>query len=439
MVLARTRRSPPMREIPTLAEAPALQLMSWLTDPASMLERGRHRLGPVFRLRIAGWADLVIVADVDLLAAGLADEAGRLETGAANAMMTPLVGERSVFVNDGSSHRSIRRTLAPLFAAEPRRAIEGQLLPILQQGLRQAIDRGSRHLNTEDILRRAACRATWQVICGRDVEEAEALAAPLAQALGPLAAIGAFAGKPVRRLVTRPIWLAVARLEQAIFDEIDRQASRQVAPGGLIGAVGASDDLSAAPVRGWIRDNAISLLAAGGDTTASAGAWVTALCLDPEDPAWASIRRALESDDQAYLQAAAHEALRLGPVVEVVSRRAVEPFTLGDYSVRAGDLVSPCPYLVHRDPSIYPDPNLFKPARFLDSMPPPHLYFPFGGGARRCLGAPLAISILTTWMRTLGESELCGQTRTGGLRPRRRNVTLSPRSAGRLRSRPEHT
>jgi cytochrome P450 len=416
------------REIPTLGAPPIWQLAAWLTDPARLLGRTQAKLGPVFRLRIARWADLVIVARPDLLPMALEDGPGRLETGAANALMAPVVGADSIFVRDGGAHRALRRDLARLFSRQSLHALEGDLDRIVAQQLSLS---GAR-LDAEFVLRHAACAAVWQVISGRPADDAASLARPLAQALGPRAAIAAFCGEPISGWVTGPVRRALDRLDAIIFDEIDRQAHDEVPRGGLIGALLQDADASDPAVRTRIRDNAVSLLAAGGDTTASAGAWLTALALGRATPVWEAIRAAVEADNIPYLESCAQEALRLGPVVEVVSRRAAVDMSIGEFQVRQGDFVSACPYLAHRDPAVYPNPLSFEPARFIDGPPAPHLYFPFGGGARRCIGAPLAMAILTSWMRALAHSPYEAWQGRNALAPARRNVTLAPRAAGRL-------
>jgi cytochrome P450 len=406
-----------------------LLLYAWLTDPARLLETCRARYGPVFRLRIAGWGQVAVVADVGLARMVANDVPGFLETGSANELMRPLVGNRSIFIVDGVEHRRLRRSLAPLFSTQARAHLEEMLTNTVRDELADRASLDERAASA--MLRRVSCRATWTLIAGRDDPASMALAEPLMRALGPRAALAAFAGQPLQDMIGGPVRRAVEDVERAIDAEIAAQEGGDKAPGGIIGAILADTSQLLAERRETARDNARSLLVAGGDTTASAGAWLTALALGPRNPSYDRLRAAVTTGDRTYLDATIREALRLGPVVEIISRRAVNDFERGGYRFRAGDLVSPCPYLIHRDPAVYPRPLSFDPDRFVGITPPPDQYMPFGAGARHCLGFAVATVILSSWAIALTRSGLIA-TGSGPLSARRRNVTLAPHPMGRI-------
>jgi cytochrome P450 len=147
---------------------------------------------------------------------------------------------------------------------------------------------------------------------------------------------------------------------------------------------------------GELRDELITLLVAGHETTATGLAWAFERIV--------RVPGALErlAADGEYAEAAVHETLRLRPPIPIVARRVVnEPFALGDREIPVGAMIAPCIYLVHRRPDLYDDPYAFRPGRFLESAPETYSWLPFGGGMRRCIGASFAVLEMTTILRTV--------------------------------------
>jgi cytochrome P450 len=138
-----------------------------------------------------------------------------------------------------------------------------------------------------------------------------------------------------------------------------------------------------------IRDELVTLLVAGHETTANALAWAAErLARHPE-----KMRRLTEevhAGEKQYLEAAVTETLRLRPVISIVARYLRAPVEIGGWPLPAGVTVAPSIYLVHRRPDIYRNPERFEPERFLDSSPGTYTWIPFGGGVRRCIGGSFA-------------------------------------------------
>jgi cytochrome P450 len=132
------------------------------------------------------------------------------------------------------------------------------------------------------------------------------------------------------------------------------------------------------------------------------------------------------------LDAVVMETLRLRPVIVVVARRLVEPMELGGRVLPAGITVAPCIYLMHRRPEIYPDPDAFKPERFLDNPPGTYTWIPFGGGVRRCLGAQFAQMEMKTVLRTILANASLEPTTAKPERITRRAITMVPGRGGRV-------
>ena len=178
-----------------------------------------------------------------------------------------------------------------------------------------------------------------------------------------------------------------------------------------------------------LRDELMTLLVAGHETTATALAWaLEALARHPR--ALARLREEVDRGEDAYLDAVIKETLRLRPVVALVLRRLTAPMEIGGRMLPAGVSVAPCIYLLHRRPELYPDPRAFRPERFLEQPPGTYTWIPFGGGVRRCLGASFAQFEMRVVLReVVARLEL----RPGSARPERRvrrAIFFSPSRGG---------
>jgi cytochrome P450 len=153
-----------------------------------------------------------------------------------------------------------------------------------------------------------------------------------------------------------------------------------------------------------LRDELMTLLVAGHETTATMLCWAFDLILgDPRVRARLSQELEGASDPTAneYLDATIKEVLRLRPVVPALGRKLSEPMVIAGHTLPAGTLVVPSTFLAHRLPAFYPDPNEFKPERFVGKKPDPYAWLPFGGGARRCLGMAFAMYELKIVLATV--------------------------------------
>jgi cytochrome P450 len=181
-----------------------------------------------------------------------------------------------------------------------------------------------------------------------------------------------------------------------------------------------------------LRDELMTLLVAGHETTATGLAWALERLVrhpEPMERLRACVHR--EGDD-AYAEAVVQETLRRRPVLPVVLRKLIEPMELGGRLLPAGVSVAPCIHLLHHRPDLYPDPYAFRPERFLDRSPGTYTWIPFGGGLRRCLGASFALLEMKTVLREV--------VRAVALRPAapafepvaRRAITWTPRRGARV-------
>jgi cytochrome P450 family 135 len=175
-----------------------------------------------------------------------------------------------------------------------------------------------------------------------------------------------------------------------------------------------------------IRDELLTLLVAGHETTATALSWaMERLVRHPRK--LERLRDEVEAGEDGYLTATVQETLRLRPVIVVVIRRLTEPVELGGYEIPAGARVVPSIHLIHRDPEIYPEPERFLPERFLDNPPGTYTWIPFGGGVRRCLGAAFAQFEMAVVLRELIRRRQVQPANPASERSFRRAITETPR------------
>jgi cytochrome P450 len=176
---------------------------------------------------------------------------------------------------------------------------------------------------------------------------------------------------------------------------------------------------------GELRDELMTLLVAGHETTATALAWgVERLVRNPGQ--LERLTEEVEAGEDAYLDAVTKETLRLRPVLPIVVRRLTQPLEIGGRLLPAGASVAPCIYLVHRRPDVYPEPERFLPERFLERPAGTYTWIPFGGGVRRCLGASFALFEMKTVL-----ARIVARTRLQPSNPEpepvgRRVITLTP-------------
>jgi len=180
-----------------------------------------------------------------------------------------------------------------------------------------------------------------------------------------------------------------------------------------------------------LRDQLITLLAAGHDTTATGLSWALERLTRHPDVLARAVRAADTGDDE-YLDAIAKETLRIRPVVPDVGRILTEETEIGGYRLPAGVMVVPSITLVHDDAAVYPDPGRFDPDRMLCTTMTPTTWLPFGGGNRRCLGAGFAMVEMRVVLREVLRRVELATTTEPGERQRVRHVILTPNRGARI-------
>ena len=416
--------------------SPLRQTLQWFYRPLAYLESARREYGESFSVMFLGFkTPMVLFSDPAAVKAVYSKPANTLPPGR-NLVLEPLLGSRSVLLLEGSEHLARRKLMLPAFHGERMRAYE--------ETIREAIDREIDswpanepfpiHPRMQAVTLEVILRAVFGVEGGQRLTELrELLGRVLGQVSGPIAQLIGLATRRLGRYGPYGRFeLLMEQVDAALLAEIaDRRRSPDLAEREDILSsllVATFEDGSGMDDR-EVRDQLMTLLLAGHETTATALAWTFDMLMRNPAPAARLTEeiRAEGEDDDTYLRATITEALRLRPVVPIAGRRLAEPLEVDGFPLDAGTDVTPAIWLTHTRADIYPEPYAFRPERFLGEGPETYSWIPFGGGVRRCLGAAFAefeMKIVLT--EVLRRCDL----HPGADRPERvgrRNVTLSPR------------
>lgn len=415
-----------MTAIPGPTEPSAVQTARWLARPIRFLEDNRRRYGDAFSVMFRGFkTPLVIVSHPDVLRALYGERGHRMPPGR-QITLKPLVGARSLLLLEGAEHLSRRRVMLPPFRGDRMRAYE----PIMREA-------SSRELAKWPAGRAFAVHPSMQSITLDVILQAvfgvadEARRARLHALLGSLLAATTSMSLQVQVLFGRMAPLERLQVQASAIDALllEEIAARRSSPGEDICSllVQARFEDGSGMSDGEIRDQLMTLLMAGHETTATGLAWTLDLLV--RHPA---VLEQARSGDEAYLKAVVSESLRLRPVVPLAGRRLAVPLEVNGLSLPAGTDVTPAMWLTHTRPEEYPEPYAFRPERFLDHPPSTYTWIPFGGGVRRCIGAPFAeLEMRVVLEEVLARFDLRPAGR-GAEGIARRNVTFSPRHGTRL-------
>jgi cytochrome P450 len=391
------------------------------------MERCQRRYGDMFKLKIASEGTWVFVTHPDAVKQVFTGDPRLLHAGEGNKVLAPLLGSNSVLLLDEAPHMRQRKLMLPPFHGERMRTYRETMVAVTEAELEHWPEGEPVELwpRMQAITLEVIMRTVFGVSEG---ERLEALRPALRKLLDwgsdvRLLMVVAMLG-PSRLEQLRPFTRVRDRADSLLFEEI---RERRSAPD-----LAERDDVLSmllqaryADGRGMsdqeLRDELMTLLVAGHETTATALSWaIERLVRHPE------MLDRLAAGDEDYLDAVVKETLRLRPVLPLVARRLTEPMEIGGRELPAGVAVTPCIYLMHRRPDVYPEPLRFRPERFLEEQPGTYTWIPFGGGVRRCLGATFAIFEMKTVLQTIAARLSLAPADPRPERITRRLITLVP-------------
>jgi cytochrome P450 family 135 len=415
----------------------AVQSAGWLLRPGPWLTRLRDRYGPTFTIRIANEPDWVMLTDHEDVRQVFTGDPEVLHAGEANAILRPMLGPRSVLLLDDAAHMAQRKLLLPPFHGERMRRYADLVRAIAEREVAgwpadAAVEARPR---MQAITLEVIMRAIFGV---EDPARLERLRAALERMLDWTTdprRLFLIAGIGPRRLESVTAFRAAMAPVHALLEE-------EIARGRLDPRLEGREDILALLLQAShddgspmtveeIRDELITLLVAGHETTATALAWALER-LARHPAAWARLREEVAAGEEDYLDAVVKETLRPRPVIPIVLRHLKAPMRIGGWDLPAGVTVVPCIYLVHRDPAVYPEPLAFRPERFIESPAGTYTWIPFGGGVRRCLGASFALFEMKTVLRVIAGRARLRADDPAPARSTRRAITLVPADEARV-------
>ncbi len=353
--------------------------------------------------------------------------------GKGNSILGPMMGEHSLLLQDSREHKRARKLLMPAFNGH---ALHGYAALVTEVARAEV---GSWHPGQElralDRMNSLTLEVILRVVFGVSDEARLTALRPRVNRtvdISPVVLLGW--GKPLlqrlgpwRRTVDNAI-----ELDRLIYAEIRerRRAPDLTERPDVLSRLICVEDGGDALSDTELRDQLVTLLLAGHETTATALAWALyEIGRDPE--LLARSREAARGGDDAWLEAVLKESMRLHPVIPMVVRTLMRPATVGGWHLPAGTTVGPSILVAHLRADNHPDPGVFRPERFLGQNPPPHTWIPFGGGVRRCIGAGFTLMEGVAVLREVLVAY--DVTAVGDDEPKVRNITSVPRRGARIR------
>jgi cytochrome P450 len=424
-------------ELPPAAPLPAvLQTLACRLWPLTFFERCRARYGERFTIRAVDMPPLVFLSNPHEIRAVFGAPASVLHTGVGGEIVAPLFGGGSFMLHEEEEHLCVRNAILPAFH---RRVVLEHA-----EMVAEVVDREVASWPLEEEfpihprLRALTLRVIMRSIFGGEDSPFDELHQRLLEMLSVMASF--LLQEP--RLRHLPGWRTGwkrfmhrrSEVDRLIFALIARRRRTRDRHGDLLDTLLTAHNHDGAPMSDrQVRDNLVSVIVAGHETTSSELAWAFQLLAHHPSVQERLVEEMDGGHGEEYLTATIYEVLRHRPVFPFAVPRAVaQPIEIGGWTYRPPTRLLGCIHLVHHDPSLYPDPDEFRPERFLGSPPRSRIWLPWGGGRKRCLGQHLALlEMRTVLCATLAERVVLpvGKNIEG---TRWRSVLLTPRAGSRV-------
>jgi cytochrome P450 len=417
---------PPGPRMPTF-----LQGMGWWHRPTAFMERCRARYGKRFTIRLPGQPPFVMISDPEQLRELFTAPPDVLHPGEGARILEPVVGSYSVILLDEGPHLEQRKLLLPAFHGDKMQKLTGLMEELAEREV-ESWPTGQPfelHPRFQALTLEIILRAVFGLDAG---ERLDALRERLTKILDFGTSPASVNVRLQRNFGGIGPYARFQRVRQwadaLVYEQIDeRRRSEQNRDDVLSLLLEARHEDGSEMSREEIRDELMTALVAGHETTASELAWAFER-LAREPRVLGRLHRELDNaEGDAYLTATIQETLRRRPVLPQAEPRLVKkPVEIGGWHYEPGAVLAANAWLVHHDPDIYPDPFAFRPERFLEEPPGTYTWIPFGGGRRRCLGASFAMLEMKVALRaalrryTIEQAPVLERTR-------RRAITISPR------------
>jgi hypothetical protein len=417
---------------PSPAMSPRKQELAWVFRPEWLMETGRAQCGDLFTLQLP-FGPIVVVCDPAAIKAVFTGDPQVLRAGEGNRPLEPVVGPESLLLLDGARHLRRRRLVLPPLHGERLQGYAADIARLAREDL--ATWPIGTPFALEPRMRAITLAVIVRVVFGIEEGDRAAALRDLIPRLLPDGGLSSLILLPALRRDFGPWWpwrhflAARAAVDALLYAEI---AERRDDPAlaertDVLSLLLQARDEDGAPLTdAELRDELMTLLLAGHETTATALAWTFELLHRHPAAHAQAVEEARGGGATPWLDAAAAETLRLKPPLPMAVRALARPIEVAGRELPAGTRLGLGIYLTHRRADLYPQPLAFRPERFLGGGAETYAWLPFGGGIRRCVGAAFAQLELREVLRTvLAEAEL-RPARARPERTRRRAVVLTP-------------
>jgi cytochrome P450 len=416
-------------DLPPGPPAPAAwQTVGWTVRPAAFLRRVHARFGEPVTIRTL-WMDepMVLFSSPDAVRDIFRLDPAIAPAGQSWEFLRPFAGPHSILVLDGEEHLRERRLIQTPFHGERMRAFR----PTVAELARRELVSWSGRVRTLDRMKHLTLEIILRIVFGARDEEVTELRYAVHGTLDSVRSMPRMLAMSLvqRDLGPRSPWgrfrLAVERFDALLLDVVAR---RRAEPGGdsmLALLLEQRDEDGNPPTDRHLRDQLVALLAAGHDTSAASLAWAfERLARHP------AVHARLGDGDPAYLDAVVKEVLRVRPALTIAPRKLLEPVRIAGRTLPAGVHVAACLWLALRREDLWPEAAAFRPERWLEGSPPnPISWIPFGGGVRRCAGAPFAEMEIREVLRAAADLRI-RPARPEPERARRSALVVTPHRGG---------
>ncbi|MDX2216669.1 MAG: cytochrome P450 [Oculatellaceae cyanobacterium bins.114] len=429
-----------------------LRVIRLIAQPLQYLEEYQRRYGDLFLIR-GTTSSVVYLNHPTAIQTVFAAEPDQFRSGTGGQVLKFLLGDSSVIMVDGDRHQQQRRLLLPPFHGDRLKTYSQLICDVTQQVTGDW--KVGQPFRVRPVMQEITLRIILQAVFGLSegdrYDQLQRLLGALLDSLGSsLSASLIFLPALRQDWGNWSPWGRFVRLKQQvdrlIYEEIrDRQRQHDSSKADILSLLMAARDEAGQPMSEQeLRDELITLLLAGHETTASALSWALywvhkqpdveeklRLELDELEASVEldKIARATAWGRSPYLTAVCQETLRIYPVTLTTGIRVLKsPLEVMGYQLEAGMALFPCTYLVHQREDLYPQPKQFMPERFLQRQFAPHEYMPFGGGHRYCIGAAFAMLEMKLVLATILQQWQLSLTSSRPIKPVRRGLTIAPQS-----------
>jgi cytochrome P450 len=408
-----------------------VQTAVWMTRPWRFMEQTAARYGDMFTLRLAHEGTWVMVSHPDAVKQVFTGPPEVLHAGEGNRILLPVLGANSVLLLDDAQHLEQRRVLMPPFKGRQVQSYAGSMTAVAAVEMARW-PRGE-PVRLLPLMQTVTLEVILRTVFGlHEGARLDELRSELVRLLtivsGVPGQLAMFTLGPRRLQRFNLLRGPLNRVDRLIYAEIDerrRAADLQDRDDVLSLLLRARHEDGQPMAEAELRDELMTLLLAGHETTATGLSWaVERIVRHPE--VHERLVDEVHAGEHQFRDAVVKETLRLRPVISLVLRRLKAPMEIGGVRLPAGVAVAPSIYLVHRRPDVYPDPTRFRPERFLEQRTGTYTWIPFGGGVRRCLGAAFAEYEMRVVLGTLFDSLKVRPADERPERTKRRSITHVP-------------